>query len=172
MKRSDIEQKMNRDLDGRLSPQERVEWETTLAADPDLAREQQQLRTMTKALRAVPAANVPMGLADRIVSRALRSTPDSAPTLSLARFLRRSAALAAAALVLAGALFVSRLPDQALAGEPVHQSFEAFLPSPEYQATVDSLYGSSHLQDAAAVAPGTRLRYLSLFRPVPEARDR
>lgn len=161
--------RLQRDIDGELAPEERAAWNRTLAQRPDLEVERRRLAVLSAAVRAArppSTAALPLGLADRIHAavereQTLPRVGEALPWLSL---VRRSALLAAAALVIAGLLFVSRLPQEAHASPPsVTEGTRPFLPR-------DDLLRLWQRQPPSRTEKGSG--YLDFFwSPVPRAGD-
>lgn len=121
---------VSKELDGELDVRERVLLDDHLAACPSCSRIRAELRGVRGFARDTREGRVlpPVGLVDRIVTHVM--APERAATASdtaqapilLMRRLRRSAALAAAALLVLGGIYVGRLPREAEASHDLTHS--------------------------------------------------
>jgi anti-sigma factor RsiW len=152
-------QLLHRNLDGQLTAAEKEKLTKALRDQPELAREQQRLQGIRAAMQE-DRVKIPVGLQDRILARIQgEALPrlHSQPLATAWATWRRSSLLAAAALVVAGMIFVSRLPDQAVASQPAAPQTQEFQPDQDYLRIL-------HRRERSA---GQERRFLDTFLPEP-----
>jgi anti-sigma factor RsiW len=126
-------------LEGDLSPQETHALDERLAADPELRRRLESLRTMRDAMRAGRAESFSLGFAERVLGRLEPAeSSDDALYRALGWVFRRAAIASLIAATLFGALNMAH-----------YQDFEVS------SSTIESIFGlpTVTLDDALTVEP-------------------
>ena len=143
MDRSELQRLLSCEADAELDPQDRDRLAQGLRDDPSAAGDRALFSLIGSAIREEPEGEVPAGLQGRILDRIRQEVevpvgPEGevamlsrAPLL----FLRRSALVAAAVLLITGLVHVAQLPGQAFAGDP--GPAEHFVPGEELIQVLD-----------------------------------
>ena len=127
----EFRQWMSMEVDGELDERRSLLLEKHLAGCGECEEERARLAVLSRWTRADRVA-VPAGLPERILAAMQADAPTVRPAGSLL-FFRRSAGVAAAALVLIGSFVMLRQPREALADPAAPRSPAAVLaPDPEY----------------------------------------
>lgn len=104
---------VSKELDGELTSQERILLTDHLQGCPPCTQARRELRGLSSVLRTHEKVLPPVGLVDRVVAHVL--APQAAAIVGPWRSLRLSAALAAAALLALGVVYIAGLPGLAMA---------------------------------------------------------
>ncbi len=156
---------LNRELDTELSLDDRRE--LSRLKSPELESERRLWRTLSKTIRD-DRPSTPIGLTERILNRIashapsdrVDDTPGGEDSSGGVRWLMRSAAVAAALLVLNSLFYVAELPKEAQAERPRLKS--------QWRPEEAFLEGLKEGELPILREARPHLRYLRFFTPVPD----